>query len=229
MAGGVLGEISAPYSAAEAWLYDRVIARAVIEMGERIAEELVADVPDDSKVLDVGCGGGHLVLDLARRRPRASVTGLDLSEEQLARARARADEAGVSARVTLVQGSALELPFDDGSFDIVTSVASIKHWPDQARGVRECVRVLAPGGRLFVFEADRGCRLSDARAFVDRWRLPRVLRVPALAMFRTWVAGQAIDLDDARELLAGVGLSNGDARRVPGTPALVFTGRKAGK
>jgi ubiquinone/menaquinone biosynthesis C-methylase UbiE len=186
-------------------------------------------VPEDAKVLDVGCGGGHLVLDLAERRPRARVTGLDLSEEQLARARERTDAAGFSSRVTLVQGSALELPFDDDSFDVVTSVASIKHWPDQARGVRECVRVLAPGGRLFVFEADRGCRLSDARAFVARWRLPRPLRVPALAMFRTWVAGQAIDLDDARELLAVAAITDTTVRRVPETPALVFSGRKPEK
>jgi len=227
MARAVLADISAPYSALETWVYDRVIAPAVLAMGERIAEELARDISADARVLDVGCGGGQLALEIAKRRPRARVTGLDLSAEQVARASARAREQGFAPRVTFVQGSALDQPFDDASFDVVTSVASIKHWPGQARGLAECVRVLAPGGRLFVFEADRGCRLADARDFVARWRLPRALRVPALAAFRTWVAGQAIDLDDARELVGALRLERTEVRRIAGTPALGLSGVKA--
>jgi ubiquinone/menaquinone biosynthesis C-methylase UbiE len=227
MARAVLADMSAPYSAVESFVYDRVIAPAVLAMGERIAQELASGVGDDARVLDVGCGGGQLVLDLAARRPGVRVTGLDLSAEQIARAEARADERGLGGRARFVRGSALELPFDDASFDVVVSVASIKHWPDQLQGLAECVRVLGPGGRLFVFEADRGCRLDDAAEFVGRWRIPRALRLPALAGFRTWVAGQAIDLDDARALLGRLPeLADTDARRVPGTPALVLEGTK---
>ncbi|MCC6899988.1 MAG: class I SAM-dependent methyltransferase [Polyangiaceae bacterium] len=220
----VLADIAAPYSSVESFVYDRVIAPAVLAMGERIAGELADQIEDDARVLDVGCGGGHLALEIAARRPGSKITGLDLAHEQVARAASRARERGLTAR--FVQGSALDLPFDDGSFDVVTSVASIKHWHDQAAGLRECVRVLAPGGRLVVFEADRGCRLSDAQAFVARWALPRPLRVPALAAFRTWVAGQAIDLDDARELVGGLSLLRTEVRRVPGTPALMLAGSK---
>lgn len=220
----VLADIAAPYSSVESLIYDRVIAPAVLAMGERIAGELAGQIADDAQVLDVGCGGGHLALDIAARRARAQVTGLDLSAEQVARAAARAKARGLA--VQFVQGSALDLPFDSGSFDVVTSVASIKHWPDQARGLRECVRVLRAGGRLVVFEADRGCRLGDAQDFVARWALPRPLRLPALAAFRTWVAGQAIDLDDARALVSGLSLEATEVRRVPGTPALMLAGSK---
>jgi len=220
----VLADIAAPYSSVESFIYDRVIAPAVLAMGERIAGELAGQIADDAQVLDVGCGGGHLALDIAARRAGARVTGLDLSAEQVARAAARAKARGLA--VQFVQGSALDLPFDSGSFDVVTSVASIKHWPDQARGLRECVRVLRAGGRLVVFEADRGCRLGDAQDFVGRWALPRPLRLPALAAFRTWVAGQAIDLDDARELVGGLSLEATEVRRVPGTPALMLAGSK---
>lgn len=220
----VLADIAAPYSSVESFIYDRVIAPAVLAMGERIAGELAGQIADDAQVLDVGCGGGHLALDIAARRAGARVTGLDLSAEQVARAAARAKARGLA--VQFVQGSALDLPFDSGSFDVVTSVASIKHWPDQARGLRECVRVLRAGGRLVVFEADRGCRLGDAQDFVRRWALPRPLRLPALAAFRTWVAGQAIDLDDARELVGGLSLEATEVRRVPGTPALMLAGSK---
>jgi ubiquinone/menaquinone biosynthesis C-methylase UbiE len=175
--------------------------------------------------LDVGCGGGHLALEIARRRPRARVTGVDLSPEQVARAKKRARTAGVDDRVRFVQGSALDLPFGC-EFDVVTSVASIKHWPDQAQGLSECVRVLRSGGQLFVFEADRGCYLDDAAAFVRQWRLPRMMHVVALGMFRTWVAGQALDLDDARALLAPLALESAEVRRIAGTPALAMTARK---
>lgn len=226
MARGVLADVSAPYSALESWVYDRVIAPAVLAMGERIAQELAGEIGGDARVLDVGAGGGQLALDIAARHREASVTGVDLSPEQVSRASARARSSSVAARVRFVQGSALELPFADASFDVVVSVASIKHWPDQPKGLAECVRVLAPGGRLFVFEADRGCRLEDARGFVARWRLPAPLRVPALAAFRTWVAGQALDLDDARELVAALPLARTQVRRVPGTPALVLGGQK---
>jgi len=219
--------MSAPYSAAESWLYDRVVAPAVLEMGQRIAEDLSREIRLQSDVLDVGCGGGHLVLDLARRVPEARVTGLDLSAEQVERAESRATELGFSERVRFVRGSALSMPFDDGAFDVVVSVASIKHWPDQAAGLAECVRVLRPGGQLFVFEADRGCRLVDAAEFVAKWRLPSPLRFVALALFRTWVAGQAIDLDDARSLLSPLPLVDAEVRRVGETPALVLAGRKS--
>ena len=113
-------------------IYDRVIAPAVLAMGERIAAELVDFVGEDAKVLDVGAGGGQLALELAERRPRAAVTGLDLSPDQVSRASQRARDRGLGARATFVQGSALDLPFESGRFDLVTSVASIKHWPDQA-------------------------------------------------------------------------------------------------
>lgn len=226
MARAVLADISAPYSKLESFVYDRVVAPAVLEMGERVAAELERDLPDSGSVLDVGAGGGQLALDIAARRPKVRVTGLDLSPDQVERATERARAAGLGARVSFVQGSALELPFEDASFDLVVSVASIKHWPDQRKGLSECVRVMAPGGRLFVFEADRGCRLPDAKDFVSRWRLPGALRIPALAAFRTWVAGQAIDLDDARELLGAVPLEQTEARRIAGTPALLLTGTK---
>ncbi|GMV15301.1 MAG: class I SAM-dependent methyltransferase [Polyangiaceae bacterium] len=226
MARPVLEDIAAPYSAFETFVYDRVIAPAVLAMGERIADELAREIPERARVLDVGSGGGQLALEIAARRPEAQVTGLDLSPDQVARASARACERGLGGRVRFVQGSALEQPFGDASFDVVTSVASIKHWPDQAKGLAECARVLVPGGRLFVFEADRGCRLDDARDFVARWRLPALLRVPALAAFRTWVAGQAIDLDDARELVGALPLEASEVRRISGTPALVLGGTK---
>lgn len=221
----IAADFTAPYSAVEAWGYDTFIAPAVAEMTAELAETRLGAVPRGGAVLDVGCGGGQNLLWLAGRRPDLSLTGLDLSARQIARAQRRAAERDLP--IELVEGSALELPFEDGRFDAVLSVGSIKHWPDPARGLAECARVLAPGGRLIVVEVDRGCRLDDARGFVRRTRVPRLFTPVALAGFRTWVAGQGLDLDDARALLAALPLVDARAERLTGAPALVLEGRRA--
>ncbi len=220
----VLSQITAPYGAVESFLYDAVVAPAVVGMDGGMIDGLLAEVPAGAAVLEVGCGGGQLACEVARRRPDLHITGLDLSAEQVARARRRARTLG--DRVRFVEGSALDLPFETGWFGAAWSVASIKHWPDQRRGLTEMVRVLQPGGLLAVLEADRGCHLDDARAFVGRWRIPAALRPLALMMFRTYVAGQGLDLDDARAHLAALPLVDVRAERTPGAPGVILGGRK---
>lgn len=223
----VAKSITAPYTAVESWVYDRVVAEAVAEMRDALWSELSEGLPQDERILDVGCGGGQIALALARDRAWAEVTGLDLSHDQIERAEQRARQAKLDGRVRFVQGSALDLPFPDEAFDAVLSVASIKHWPDQARGLAECVHVLAPGGKLVVVEADRGCRLEDAAAFVERFRIPRLLRPLALAAFRTWVAGQSLDLEEARALMDAHPFAERRVERIDGTPGLLLLGVKA--
>ena len=223
----VLGDATTPYGAGEAWFFDTVIAPAIGTLRAKLLDTYVAELPRGARVLEVGAGGGQLALEVARTRPDLDWTGLDLSPAQVARATRRAAQAGVAGGVRFVEGSALDLPFADRDFDAVVSIGSIKHWPDPARGLAECVRVLRPGAPLFVVEVDRGCRWDDARAFVDDWRMPRVLRPFGLVLFRTWVAGQAIDLDDARALLAGAGarLAEAHVERIAGAPGLLMRGR----
>lgn len=218
----VLRDFTRPYSAAESWLYDFFIAPAVMALRPAVLDRLIADLPRSAAVLEVGCGGGQLAVELLKRRGDLRYVGLDLSTEQIERARRRL--AGTN-QAELVEGSALELPFESGRFDAVISIASIKHWPDPARGVAECCRVLAPGGLLAIAEADRGCTLEDANALVSRLKMPRALLPLALALFRTWVAGRSLDLEEARALLAGQPLEHREVSRVQGTPALLMTAR----
>ncbi len=222
MAGNVLQDVTRPYSFLESLIYDRVIAPAVLRMAAQAEDAFVHRIAPGARLLDVGCGGGHLLAHFAKQRSDIRLTGIDLSPDQVKRARRRLSPD--QARTDVHQGSALELPFPDAQFDAVYSMASIKHWPDHLQGLRECTRVLRPGGLLLVIEADRGCRMEDVRRFTRDWHVPRLLSVVPEVVFRTYVSGHSIDLEDARELLAGLPLTKTDAYRVAGTPALALEG-----
>jgi ubiquinone/menaquinone biosynthesis C-methylase UbiE len=109
-------------------------------------ERLVA--PAGKDVVDVGCGGGALVRDLAAAGARP--IGIEISEEQLATARSRDDGSGARYLV----GRAEALPLHDGSVDVVVFMRSLHHVPRERLrdGLSEARRVLRPGGAVYVAE-----------------------------------------------------------------------------
>lgn len=99
------------------------------------------------RALDVCCGTGDLSFGLAKGG--AAVTGLDFTERMLAVARARSGSPGGPE---FVQGDAQNLPFPDGSFDIVTVGYGLRNLASWEAGVREMARVARPGGRLLALD-----------------------------------------------------------------------------
>jgi SAM-dependent methyltransferase len=97
-------------------------------------------------LLDVATGSGNVAVEAARRGAR--VTGLDLVPELLEAARARAEQAGVDVEWRV--GDAEELPFEDGSFDRVTSTFGTMFAPRHQRTADELIRVTRPGGVIGV-------------------------------------------------------------------------------
>jgi ubiquinone/menaquinone biosynthesis C-methylase UbiE len=102
-----------------------------------------------ARVLDVGCGAGHLSFAVAAKA--GAVVAADLSPEMLAAVAAEAKRRGLDNLATQ-QASAEALPFADASFDAVCTRFSAHHWADVRRGVAEMHRVLKPGGRLIVID-----------------------------------------------------------------------------
>ncbi len=111
--------------------------------GRRTVIERVLDglrLPQPARILDAGCGSGRNMIELARR---GAVTGVELSETSVCLARAR----GVGE---VIQGSVLEMPFADDSFDLAVSLDVIEHLEDDEAALRELRRTVAPGGCLLV-------------------------------------------------------------------------------
>ena len=106
-------------------------------------------------VLEVCCGPGTFAPYLAEDIRPGSVTGLDLDEEFILRAQAKAKAAGM-ADLRYVVGDAYALPFPDATFDAVTSYTGIGVLNDPAKAMAEMVRVCRPGGVVSVAEAVTG-------------------------------------------------------------------------
>jgi len=104
------------------------------------------------RILDLGCGDGLLTWTLAARRAR--VVGIDADRAMLQVASARSAP-GQGQRPRFVEGRIEQLPFPDGSFDVVVIVAVLCLLADRAGAVREAARVLRPGGRLVIGDLGR--------------------------------------------------------------------------
>ena len=116
-----------------------------------LIEELLAyaQVDKAENILDVGCGIGGSTLHLIKKY-QAKGTGISLSPLQVSRATQRAAEANLSEKAHFLEANALEMPFEDNSFDLVWSLESGEHMPDKTKFLQECYRVLKPEGKLIL-------------------------------------------------------------------------------
>lgn len=120
-----------------------MVASLVNYSAERLAEAL--DLVPDERVLDVASGSGNLAL-AAARRTWGNVVSSDYVPSLLERGRERAEAERLG--VEFVEADAQALPFEDGSFDVATSIYGAMFAPDQQRTANELLRVVKPGGRI---------------------------------------------------------------------------------
>ncbi len=118
------------------------------------------------RLLDIGCGTGRFLDFLKQAWPRLPALGLDMSEPYVRYAKRHLKR---WSRINLIVGNAESLPVPDGSLDAVTSIFLFHELPPKVRRIviRECARVLKPGGRLLLVDSLQRGDQPDYEGLLD--------------------------------------------------------------
>lgn len=136
------------------------------------------------RVLEVGCGGGLICEDLARRG--AQMVGMDPSEQALQTAREHAEQSGLAAHITYEQGYAETLPYASNSFQLIVCLDVLEHVSSLSKTLQEIARVLAPGG-VFVFDTINRTLLARAILIWYGEHFPSGGLVPGLHNYASFI------------------------------------------
>ncbi|NEP55757.1 MAG: methyltransferase domain-containing protein [Symploca sp. SIO2G7] len=128
--------------------YDCLLTTVFYQANHKRLLEYI-ELPNQPKVLDIGCGTGRLLNRLAIQFPTLQGTGLDLSTKMIYQAQ-QCNRHGT--RLTYRQGNVEDLPFAEEQFDAVFSTISFLHYLDPQQVMLEVKRVLRPGGRFYLVD-----------------------------------------------------------------------------
>lgn len=126
-----------------------IMAVHTLPMNMFVIEQM--HIAPEDHLLEIGFGPGEAIAECIRMTPRGFVAGIDHSPEMLAMAEHRNHRAVMQERAELGRGDASDLPYTEDSFDKLFAVNVLHFWPDPAVELRECKRVLKPGGVAFFY------------------------------------------------------------------------------
>ena len=121
----------------------------------------LASQGQNGMAIDVSCGTGDIAIELAFKPNIEHTVGLDLLNEMVTQADAKAKTAHKITSITMMTGDALSLPFSNDSFACATAGFSLRNMPSIEKAVSEMIRVIKPGGRVVILELspmDRGIK-----------------------------------------------------------------------
>lgn len=125
--------------------------------------------PTRPRMLDVGTGTAQIPIELCRQTSACQIVAIDLAEEMLKVGRANIARAELGDRIELQRVDAKQLPNADGSFDAVISNSILHHIPQPLKVLAEMLRVLRPGGLLFVRDLLRPTDISNLDQLVTTY------------------------------------------------------------
>jgi len=141
-------------------------------IGRRQAIIRALNLKAGERVLDIGSGPGHQAMEMSPMvGPSGKVVGIDVSDSMLKIARTRCEDI---ANIEFHEADAVNLPFDDGTFDAAMSSMVFEYLPDVSGTLREVFRVLKPRGRVAIHGCDWGATLWRSS---DPERMARMLKV----------------------------------------------------
>jgi ubiquinone/menaquinone biosynthesis C-methylase UbiE len=146
-------------------IYEKATRMVLETYYDPVAEEVVSFLRDGT-ILDLGTGPGYLPIRIAKKSPSIRIDGIDLGQKLIAMARANAIKAGVSDRVNFEVGNAGKLRFEDDSYDMVLSTGMLHALNDPVGVLRECYRVLKPGGETWIYDPARVSSYIDKKKYL---------------------------------------------------------------
>jgi ubiquinone/menaquinone biosynthesis C-methylase UbiE len=183
--------------------------RKDLEEVKSLARRISANLPADSKILEIAPGPGYLAIELAKLG-HLEITGLDISKTFVEMARKNAASEGVS--VEFRQGDAAHTPFADNSFDQLVCCAAFKNFTEPVLALKEMHRLLRPGARAFIIDLAKDAPpetidayiknsgRSPLDAFLTKWtfRLMLLKRAYTRADFERFIAQSGFPTHEIR-------------------------------
>ena len=175
---------------------------------------------------DTGCGGGHAILEMALKYPRLQFTGIDLSPEQIERAKKQSEH--LKSRVSFIRCSATDIPTEDQTFNALYCMGSIKQWDDPVKGVRECLRVLRPRGWFLIADTSREFdRRELKKIFYNSFGFPIGVREVVFHTLSKMVFERSPNAAEMETLFQGFAIRELRVQKLSSMPVFAVTGRKA--
>jgi SAM-dependent methyltransferase len=151
-------------------------------------------------VLDVGCGGGGTLRDMAALFPGARLFGIDYSRDMVLLAKKLNKEFMAKGRMEIAHGSVSSLPFSDNTFDLVTAFEAYYFWPELSHDLLEIKRVLRPGGTLLlVNEVYENEKFRDRNRKWAAWANMHIHSPEGYREFLTTAGYRAIEVHEVIE------------------------------
>lgn len=194
-------------SASEALDYDQMDHTHVNQL---FVADLLQLQTDMRKVLDVGTGTAQIPIELCRRQATVDVTAIDMAQQMLCVAEQNLANAGLRKRIRLQRCDAKKMPFAAASFDAVMSNSIVHHIPEPLAVLTEMVRVVQPGGLLFVRDLLRPSDDGTLRQLVQTYAGDA--NPHQQKMFGDSLHA-ALTLDEVRQLVSRLGLNPASVTR----------------
>lgn len=153
----------------------------------------MAELKNGERVLDAGCGVGGSAFYLAKQN-QAKVTGITLSEKQLAFANSKLEELKLGKLVDFKLEDYSNTSFPNETFSLIWAIESITSAPDKQQFATEAYRILKPGGKIIVADYFATAKKDGPKNWLEKWR-------------QCWSMAPFLEMDVYREIFEGQGLN----------------------
>jgi ubiquinone/menaquinone biosynthesis C-methylase UbiE len=200
-------------------LFGRFVGRAMNIGHTKVRRWGLSHLPSRQSlgfILDIGCGGGAAIRDMASRFPSSKLYGIDYSPDMVLLSRRINKQLIDNGRLEVTQGTVLSLPYPDSYFDLATAFESYYFWPDLVNDLKEVKRVLKPGGIILLVN-----EVYDDKQFHDRnkrWANMAHMQIHSPEGFRDFLESSgyvaaAVDVLSEKNWITAVGLKSNTQER----------------